>query len=198
MPAGPFTLAPDASQVVVVTYAPATVGPVAGLLTIASDDPDEPAITVSLSGTGVPPPVITVTPAWLSSTLYPGGVETQTLTIGNTGQSDLNWSAAIQPGATLRMYTLPALPERAPVVLDKDRPASTRGPASSPALIAELNDLTDVRILWVRAHGEYEAYNWSDLVSDLEARGAELVESFEPVTSSLLADFDIAYVNFGH
>ncbi len=38
--------------------------------------------------------MITVTPAWLSSTLYPGGVETQTLTIGNTGQSDLNWSAA--------------------------------------------------------------------------------------------------------
>ncbi len=53
LPAGPFTLAPDAIQVVVVTYTPATVGPVTGLLTIASDDPDEPAITVALSGTGV-------------------------------------------------------------------------------------------------------------------------------------------------
>ncbi len=198
LPAGPFTLAPDATQVVVVTYAPATVGPVAAVLTIASDDPDEPAITVSLSGTGVPPPVITVTPASLSSTLYPGGVEIQTLTIGNVGQSDLVWSAAIQPGATLQTYTLPALPERAPVVLDEDRPASTRGPVSSPALTAELNDLTDVRILWVRAHGENGAYNWSDLISDLEARGAELVESFEPVTTTLLTGFDIAYVNYGY
>ncbi len=126
LPTGPFTVAPDLTQIVLVTYAPVTVGPVSGVLTIASDDPDEPAITVSLSGTGVPPPVITVNPDSLSAILYSGDIDTQVLTIGNAGQSDLDWSVSAILADTLvaRMrgasYTIRDYPRRAPAPLAGD------------------------------------------------------------------------------
>ncbi|MBK7189376.1 MAG: hypothetical protein IPH86_12010 [bacterium] len=58
-------------------------------------------------------------------------------------------------------------------------------------------DLTGLRILWPRGHGEYAAVNWSNFTGELAARGAVVVESDQPVDSMLLAGFDIVYVNHG-
>lgn len=58
VPALPFTLAPGASQVIDVTFAPANEGAQNGDLAIASNDPDENPLAVPLSGIGV---------SWLSS-----------------------------------------------------------------------------------------------------------------------------------
>ncbi len=93
-----------------------------------------PVVNAVMTTTG-PPPVITVTPASLSSTLYPGGVETQTLTIGNTGQSDLAWSAAVNlvdeivgrmRGTT---FTIRDYPRRSP-----EPPAGKLNGGGSPSL----------------------------------------------------------------
>ncbi len=167
------------------------------MLTIASDDPDEPAITVSLSGTGLPPPVITVTPASLSSTLYPGGVETQTLTIGNVGQSDLAWSAAIRTGRdAANVHPAAAAPATA-VALDAnqrtDQPPPPTNKVMSGGLITDLQDLTGVRIMWDTSHDQDPSYYHLNMISDLELRGAEVFENAAPITPVLLSTCDIVW-----
>src|SRR5439155_481772 len=61
--AGGFSLAPRESRAVVVTFRPVAAGPAPGTLTLRSDDPDEAAVPVALTGTGLPPPDIAVSPA---------------------------------------------------------------------------------------------------------------------------------------
>ena len=60
-------------------------------MTIASNDPDSSALEISLHGEGLVPPDIAVSPASLSADLDTGGTATATLTIENTGGSDLLW-----------------------------------------------------------------------------------------------------------
>ncbi|RPH59819.1 MAG: choice-of-anchor D domain-containing protein, partial [Acidobacteria bacterium] len=86
-----FNLAPNTSQNVVVTYAPTTVAPHAGTLTINSDDPDEPVIVIDYDGEGLEPPVITVNPTSLDEDLVTGEIAQHTVTIGNTGGSNLEF-----------------------------------------------------------------------------------------------------------
>jgi subtilisin family serine protease len=95
-----FTLAPRASQNVVVTFAPASAGALPATLRITSNDPDEGVVEVALTGTGVEPPIISVTPATLSVDLLTGETATRMLTIDNSaGGSDLIWSASVQAAA---------------------------------------------------------------------------------------------------
>ncbi|MBM4130502.1 choice-of-anchor D domain-containing protein, partial [bacterium] len=194
-PAGPFTLAPAARQRIVVTYAPATVGAVSGTLTVASDDPDEPVIAVVLTGTGVKPPVITVTPDTLAVALAPGGATTRTLTIGNTGYSDLVWSAAVVASGARKPYRLPPPPASPARVPEAGSPVSTL-PAERTLkeLAVDLRDLTGVRILWDQAHGQVEPWGYySTLVADLQARGAEVFVNLAPFTPESLAAVDIVW-----
>ncbi|MBS1828617.1 MAG: choice-of-anchor D domain-containing protein [Acidobacteria bacterium] len=51
-PVAPVGVAPGATQVIAVRFSPAAVGAQTGTLTIASNDPLRPAVTVNLSGTG--------------------------------------------------------------------------------------------------------------------------------------------------
>ncbi len=86
-----FNLAPKTSQNVVLTYAPTTVAPHSGNLTINSNDPDEPVVVIDYDGEGVEPPVITVSPTSLDEDLVTGEVADHTVTIGNTGGSNLEF-----------------------------------------------------------------------------------------------------------
>jgi hypothetical protein len=86
-----FTIYPGDSQQIIVTFAPITTGLKTGKLSIMSNDPDEPILTVFLSGEGVDPPIVTVKPDSLYSALSIGDIETQTITIDNSGGSDLEW-----------------------------------------------------------------------------------------------------------
>jgi len=54
--AGPFTVAPGASANLPVTYSPADTSIDAGCMTVASNDPVKPTVTVALSGSGIVPP----------------------------------------------------------------------------------------------------------------------------------------------
>ncbi|UCE20328.1 MAG: choice-of-anchor D domain-containing protein [Gemmatimonadota bacterium] len=56
----PVTVEKRDSMTVTVTFTPTTVGAIQGSLIVASDDPDEPLISVDLLGEGVPPARLTL------------------------------------------------------------------------------------------------------------------------------------------
>ncbi|HEY3174122.1 MAG TPA: S8 family serine peptidase [Candidatus Polarisedimenticolia bacterium] len=94
---------------VTVTFAPTAPGSRIGDLTIESLDPDEGSVSVLLEGEALIPPEVDVTPAAISTALPPAGSRTKTLSVCNTGGSDLNWTtgvnlaSAIQPGTYLEL-----------------------------------------------------------------------------------------------
>ena len=69
---GSFTFAPAGLQVVWATWSPVALGPLAGTLTLNSNDPAQPSRAVAMSGNAVPAPTVPVI-----SQVYGGG--------GNTG-----------------------------------------------------------------------------------------------------------------
>ncbi|HEX6943502.1 MAG TPA: choice-of-anchor D domain-containing protein, partial [Gemmatimonadaceae bacterium] len=84
-----FALAPFGARDVVVSFAPTAPGALPGQLSIASNDPDEGTVTVLLTGTGVVPPVIAVTPRALADTLTIGETSAHTIRVSNSGASNL-------------------------------------------------------------------------------------------------------------
>jgi subtilisin family serine protease len=91
-----MTIPPRSEQPLTVTFAPNVPGPSPATLTFASDDPDEPSVEVALLGEGIIPPEVRVAPSSLSSSLFTGGVDRQTVTISNVGGSDLEWQGRLQ------------------------------------------------------------------------------------------------------
>src|SRR4030095_16708279 len=79
-------------------FAPLVAGPVATLLVLESDDPDDPQLAIALDGTGVHPPAIQLSPTSLIESLVEGGTVDRTLTIANTGLGELTWSLTVQDG----------------------------------------------------------------------------------------------------
>ena len=76
-----------------VTFTPTAAGALAGSLVIGSNDPDEGTFTVTFSGDALIPPVISSDPTSIYHVLPPGGMGTETLTLYNTGGSDLTWDS---------------------------------------------------------------------------------------------------------
>lgn len=91
-----FTINSGETQAVAVICSPSTVGLITGNLTISSDDPDESTVSVFLQAEGLEPPDISVSPDSLSDSLFTGETSTHTLTIYNTGTSDLNFAVSIE------------------------------------------------------------------------------------------------------
>ncbi|MHB8790139.1 MAG: MopE-related protein [Desulfobulbaceae bacterium] len=87
-PGTPFAIPAGGSRTVTVTYQPVDGGTDNGGLVISSDDPDEPTVSLSLSGTGdaVPTPDIHINLTTLNFNKVVIGQESQqTLTIQNLG-----------------------------------------------------------------------------------------------------------------
>ena len=95
----PFELLAGESRNVEVTYSPTHEGPVAGEFTLASNDPDESAVDVALSGKGVSPPEI---------------VFTVEVAVTAQDASDLHNTLGTNAGATDGYDGLLDLPERPP------------------------------------------------------------------------------------
>ena len=86
---------PAGSQVVTLRFTPTAEVTENGDLDIASDDPDQPTVSVSLTGIGGPPPApdISVAPPSLDfGTVSVGATADLTTTIDNLGDADLNVS----------------------------------------------------------------------------------------------------------
>jgi hypothetical protein len=90
-----FTVSVGEDYSLRVSFSPSSVGYQYDSIVISSNDPDSPGVGVSVSGTGMEPPDIAVSPDSLHADLFTGDTETQTLTITNEGQSDLEWEIDI-------------------------------------------------------------------------------------------------------
>lgn len=89
---GSLSLAPRASATLTVSFAPSVARAFEGTLILESNDSDEARVTVALTGAGVEPPVVAVSPGSLSALLPEGGQERQTLTVSNRGGSPLTFT----------------------------------------------------------------------------------------------------------
>ncbi len=86
----PGTILPGQTRTIYVTYTPVDDLADSGTLTVASDDPDEPAVDVSLFGSPSPEPDIDVDPWTLDfGDVVVDTVASEILTITNVGDADL-------------------------------------------------------------------------------------------------------------
>ncbi|PYT14875.1 MAG: hypothetical protein DMF51_07750 [Acidobacteria bacterium] len=81
---------------VTVTFSPSDPTPVTGTLSILSNDPDTPAVSLGLRGQGLVAPVIRAQPVQLATTLLKRTREAQTLHLSNTGGNDLGFTVALK------------------------------------------------------------------------------------------------------
>ncbi|MEP1035499.1 choice-of-anchor D domain-containing protein [Ekhidna sp.] len=88
----------DESVIIEVTFIPTDAVNYSGILTILSDDPANPSITINLSGSGSNPPALNVDKTSLDQTLFFGASASQTFTISNTGDADLEWNLGVSGG----------------------------------------------------------------------------------------------------
>jgi hypothetical protein len=107
VPTTPFDLIPGAQRTLAVRYAPTVPGASAGALTLVSNDPVRPTAQVVLSGTGLEPPVAGVAPPSLSYSMPEGGRQEATLTLSNTGGSDLLFSTGSSAAAASTVVVAP-------------------------------------------------------------------------------------------
>ncbi len=106
----PLHLNPLQAALVTVRFSPTVPGPASAVLSVVSNDADEPTVAVALSGEGVPPPAGAVTPDSVYANLLTGEIENQTVTLTNTGASDLNFE----------VHTLTTLADKNPPVAPLD------------------------------------------------------------------------------
>jgi subtilisin family serine protease len=105
----PVSLPVGASIPVSVLFTPSVAGLRTGSITIASNDPDEASLGVPLQGLALIPPRVGAAPASISTALPPGGTRTKTVTIHNSGGSDLHWTtgtdiaSAVTPGTSVEL-----------------------------------------------------------------------------------------------
>jgi len=87
-----LTIMPFESEVVAVSFSPSALGAVNGVLTVNNNDVDNPAVEVSLTGTGVEAPAIAVNPGSFTAELERGNSITEVLTISNDGVAPLEFA----------------------------------------------------------------------------------------------------------
>lgn len=108
-----LTLGAFQDTTVQVIYTASSLGVSSGTLSIATNDPAYPVLSVFVTGEGVVAPSIEVTPDSLSATLNTDKTSTATLTVKNTGGSNLEFSVAVTSDApvtvaAVKTITVPA------------------------------------------------------------------------------------------
>ncbi|MCK6619796.1 MAG: choice-of-anchor D domain-containing protein, partial [Calditrichia bacterium] len=105
----PFTLAPGATQDVVVSFNPASAGVKSATLSIESNDPDENPFDVPLSGNGIGIPDIAVSPTSHDyGDVLVGSSASQTFVVSNEGTADLVVSATTLTGTNPGEFSITA------------------------------------------------------------------------------------------
>jgi len=77
------------------TFSPTSATTYNGNVTITSNDPSNPNNNLSVTGRGIEA-VISLSDTTMVETMPPSKTATQNLTIGNTGEADLNYTATVQ------------------------------------------------------------------------------------------------------
>jgi subtilisin family serine protease len=88
---------PGESRLITVTFVPSVAGPRSGALTLESDDPDSPSVTVPLNGVGVEPPRIAFSPDLVDEELVNGQQTVRQLGVLNLGGDELVFDLLLRP-----------------------------------------------------------------------------------------------------
>jgi hypothetical protein len=91
-----LSLAARESTTVTVVFVPQAAGTRTGTLTLQSNDPDQPTLTIPVQGLGVAPPVASVSPTSVSASLAPGEKVTKTVLIKIDGGSPLTFDLVLR------------------------------------------------------------------------------------------------------
>ncbi|MGH9868475.1 MAG: choice-of-anchor D domain-containing protein [Candidatus Polarisedimenticolia bacterium] len=128
---GSLALGPGMSALLTVTFTPSSVASYQGTITIASNDADTPVAGVQVSGAGLDPPVLGVTPSSLESALLSGEQETLALTVSNGGGSPLEFEVQAQPRVAGRLHAVPFGGLSVPVPGASNNPPLAEEPAAT-------------------------------------------------------------------
>jgi subtilisin family serine protease len=91
-----LSIAARDSASVTVVFVPQAAGPRTGTLTLHSNDPDQPTLTIPLQGLGLSPPIASVSPTSVSASLVQGEKVTKTVRIQNNGGSPLTYDLVLR------------------------------------------------------------------------------------------------------
>ncbi|HKQ98341.1 MAG TPA: choice-of-anchor D domain-containing protein [Candidatus Polarisedimenticolia bacterium] len=94
-----LVLPPRSQGDITVQFAPVAPAVVEGSLTILSNDPDQPTLSIALRGTGIEPPIVDLDPDAVSVTLRNGESRQETVLVRNPGGSDLSFGIQVLEGA---------------------------------------------------------------------------------------------------
>jgi hypothetical protein len=202
-----FSIDPGLVYLLRVLFTPTSEGYQAGTLTITSNDPDEPVLDIVMEGTGLLPPVIAVVPDSLFADLYTGDTLDQSLTIDNSsGGSDLIFDITIEAtgdSSGSQFFDLISMSitevaiegEEVPTGLNlksggKRKISHNAGNTFARRVQARLADLSGMNI------GITDPYSvYGVIISDLEARGATVINVYFPLNSSLLDTLDVLAID---
>ena len=196
VPTAPFSLPPGGQRTLVVHFAPAAAGSFTGALTLVSNDPAHPSTSVVLTGAGLAAPVAGIAPPSLSFTVPEGGRQQQTLTLSNTGGSDLVFSVGTATSAVTAAVAVTAEAIRTSPTLPAPREnlKSRRVAMVTPAQAQP--DATGNRVLVIADHGTE-----ADLVPLLVAGGYVVTvvsdDSIYDGTNPPLAGFNLVVLPDG-
>ncbi len=121
-----FNLAAGDSLYMVVTYFPSEVHNSLGTLSIISDDPDEPIVSISVRGNCLMPPQLTIDAEDMTVPLFPGEIQNHRVTLSNTGSMNLHWSVNTQ-------------------VIEPETKFTSSGPSVNPTFLDSLRVRLDER-----------------------------------------------------
>lgn len=119
-----LNIGPDSNTVVTVTFTPALEQLYRDTIVIRSNAATDSIVRIPLSGVGLLPPVIGVSPSSITHTLVSGSNVNDTIFITNTGDSNLDWNLVINDPAstpiefTKKDYADVSLPENQDRVSD--------------------------------------------------------------------------------
>ena len=178
-------------RLVDLSFSPSDTGAVSALLSIASSDPDEPLLTLTLLGKGFYPSALTLAPESLNVTLPEGDSTSRFVTIGNAGRGTLDWSIPGFGAKSTRLFALRGLTIEVPPdlhntgarSLGKVNAASGQGKADS--MSAVLSDLYGRSIAFM----SWSSY--SIIYLDLVTRGATVGNLWFPIDSLALEGYNV-------
>jgi hypothetical protein len=134
-----LSIPPRTSERITVNFVPGQAIAFAGALRISSNDPDEAVVQIPLTGNGLVPPNLGMSPTSFQETLLSGGRVTRTLTVRNDGGSQLDYAITLDgPAAGLLPVEAPGPKTPLPPVAPPPPPALTAKARVADATTATL------------------------------------------------------------
>lgn len=129
-----FIIDPGQNNVITVHYTPSQYETMTANLTITSNDPDNGTVTVPMTGSCAPPPTVSVAPSSLQQSVEAGAIAHGSITINNTGGSDLTYTTS----SDYMGFTEPTSLDIATSAVQSMQQFSTFGQGEKPKSSAEV------------------------------------------------------------